>query len=172
MKRRLLWSYLSITAFVLLVLEIPLGVSFGNSVERRLTSDAQHDAFALAIRSQEPLDTVDTSEASAQDLQDLARAYRSRAGGRVVIVDADGRAVADSDRGSYTDPLRDFSTRPEIAAALGGGQVSGIRPSHTLDADLLYVALPVGSAEGIQGARTARPAAKSPSPGWREPASP
>ena len=50
MKRRLLFSYLSITAFVLLVLEIPLGVSYANSVERRLTSDLQHDAFALAIR--------------------------------------------------------------------------------------------------------------------------
>ena len=51
MKRRLLVSYLSITAFVLLVLEIPLGVSYANSVERRLTSDLQHDAFSLAIRS-------------------------------------------------------------------------------------------------------------------------
>ena len=58
MKRRLLWSYLSITAFVLLVLEIPLGVSYSNSVERRLTSDVQHDAFALAIRSQAPLDDL------------------------------------------------------------------------------------------------------------------
>ena len=54
-KRRLLVSYLSITLFVLLVLEIPLGVSYANSVERRLTSDLQHDAFSLAIRSQEPL---------------------------------------------------------------------------------------------------------------------
>ena len=59
MKRRLLFSYLSITAFVLLVLEIPLGVSYANSVERRLTSDLQHDAFSLAIRSQEPLDRAD-----------------------------------------------------------------------------------------------------------------
>jgi len=49
-KRRLLVSYLSITAFVLLVLAIPLGVSYSNSVERRFTSDLQHDAFSLAIR--------------------------------------------------------------------------------------------------------------------------
>ena len=65
MKRRLLFSYLTITAFVLLVLEIPFGVTYVNSVERRLTSDIQHDAFALAIRAQEPLDTVTTSAASA-----------------------------------------------------------------------------------------------------------
>ena len=57
MKRRLLFSYLSITAFVLLILEIPLGVSYASSVERRLTSDLQHDAFAMAISSQEPLAT-------------------------------------------------------------------------------------------------------------------
>ena len=58
MKRRLLFSYLLVTAFVLFVLEIPLGVTYANSVERRLTSDLQHDAFSLAIRSQEPLDSA------------------------------------------------------------------------------------------------------------------
>ena len=61
MKRRLLVSYLSITAFVLLVLEIPLGVSYANSVEGRLTSDMQHDAFAMAIKAQGPLAAAPTS---------------------------------------------------------------------------------------------------------------
>jgi signal transduction histidine kinase len=160
MKRRLLWSYLSITAFVLLVLEIPLGVSYANSVEGRLTSDVQHDAFALAIRSQAPLEavaadpgreTVDGREASRR-LHDLARDDRTRDGGRVVIVDATGKALADSDRSDVATVGRDFSSRPEIAAALRGAQVSGIRPSRTLGTDLLYVALPVTSADGIEGA--------------------
>ena len=84
MKRRLLFSYLSITAFVLLVLEIPLGVSYANSVERRLTSDLQHDAFSLAIRSQEPLDRADAGAGAAETraLQALADRYHSDAGGR------------------------------------------------------------------------------------------
>jgi signal transduction histidine kinase len=149
MKRRLLVSYLSITAFVLLVLEIPLGVSYSNSVERRLTSDLQHDAFALAIHSQEPLDST-PSPAQARELQALAVRYRDSAGGRVVIVDADGRSIADSDPSSPVG--RDFSTRPEIQRALQGAEVSGTRASHTLGRDLLYVALPVGSVDGIQGA--------------------
>jgi signal transduction histidine kinase len=149
MKRRLLVSYLSITAFVLLVLEIPLGVSYANSVERRLTSDLQHDAFSLAIRSQQPLASTPSGE-EAHDLQSLAVRYRDSAGGRVVIVDADGRSVADSDT---TSPIgRDFSTRSEVARALGGAEVSGTRSSRTLGSDLLYVALPIGSAGGIQGA--------------------
>ncbi len=149
MKRRLLVSYLSITAFVLVILEIPLGVSYANSVERRLTSDLQHDAFSLAIRSQEPLDgAVGASEGRA--LQSLADHYRDRAGGRVVIVDGRGRSVADSDETSPTS--RNFSTRPEVQQALNGAEVSGTRSSKTLGERLLYVALPVGSATGIHGA--------------------
>jgi signal transduction histidine kinase len=148
-KRRLLVSYLSITAFVLLVLELPLGVSYANSVERRLTSDLQHDAFSLAIRSQEPLDVGAKGDAR-HELQSYADRYRASAGGRVVIVDADGRSIADSDTSSPTG--RDFATRPEIQRALEGAEVSGTRSSRTLGLDLLYVALPVGSADGIQGA--------------------
>ena len=112
MKRRLLVSYLSITAFVLLVLEIPLGVSYANSVERRLTSDLQHDAFSLAIRAQEPLDPATHPGRAVEGSAALADRYHADAGGRVVIVDGEGRSVADSDPTSPTG--RDFSTRPEI----------------------------------------------------------
>ncbi|MFI5052983.1 MAG: ATP-binding protein [Acidimicrobiia bacterium] len=150
MKRRLLFSYLSITAFVLLVLEIPLGVSYANSVERRLTSDLQHDAFALAIRSQASLDAGTVTTTQRDQLQALADRYRRSAGGRVVIVDAHGVSVADSDPTS--PPGRAFDTRPEIQRALAGAEVSGTRSSQTLDTQLLYVALPVGSAAGVQGA--------------------
>jgi signal transduction histidine kinase len=152
MKRRLLLSYLSITAFVLLVLEIPLGVSYANSVERRLTSDLQHDAFAMAIQSQQPLAAVGTTTPAVPgsgELQLIADRYQQRAGGRVVIVDRAGTSVADSDHSSPVG--RDFSTRPEITRALAGEEVSGTRTSHTLGTDLLYVALPVASATGVQG---------------------
>ncbi len=150
MKRRLLVSYLSITAFVLLVLEIPLGVSYANSVERRLTSDLQHDAFAMAISSQEPLAAGDSTEAQRAEFQAIVDRYRRKVGGRVVIVDRHGIALADSDTSSGAD--RNFSTRPEIRAALGGAEVNGTRASHTLDREVLYVALPIGTANGIQGA--------------------
>ena len=150
MKRRLLFSYLSITAFVLLVLEIPLGVSYANSVERRLTSDLQHDAFALSIRSQESLGAGTKPDADTETLQALADRYQRSAGGRVVIVDAQGVSVADSDHTSGVG--RSFGDRPEIESALSGAEVSGTRSSHTLGTRLLYVALPVGSANGIQGA--------------------
>jgi signal transduction histidine kinase len=152
MKRRLLLSYLSITAFVLLILEIPFGVQYANSVERRLTSDIQHDAFALAIRAQEPIDTAATSAESRAKLQALADDYRADAGGRVVIVGPSGMGFADSDRARASGPLRNLSTRPEISDALNGAEASGIRSLRGGDGEVLYVALPVGSAQGIQGA--------------------
>jgi signal transduction histidine kinase len=58
--------------------------------------------------------------------------------------------VADSDRIDGT--RRDFSTRPEIAAALDGKRASGTRPSKTLRTDLVYVAVPVASGGAIHGA--------------------
>jgi len=149
MKRRLLFSYLTITAFVLLVLEIPLGVSYANSVERRLTSDLQHDAFAMAIQSQQPLAPVGATAPDVAALQAVADRYHHNAGGRVVIVDRAGTSVADSDTSSPVG--RDFSSRPEIARAMAGEEVSGTRTSHTLGTDLIYVALPVASATGVQG---------------------
>ena len=152
MKRRLLFSYLSITAFVLLVLEIPLGVTYANSVERRLASDIQHDAFAAADRSQRRLRTPVSEQTTRDaDLQRVVDQYRINAGGRVIIVNGDGIAIADSNVGE-NDPLRDFSTRPEIRRVLDGRQVSGTRYSRTLGYEILYVALPVGSSSGIDGA--------------------
>jgi signal transduction histidine kinase len=49
-------------------------------------------------------------------------------------------------------PPRDFSTRPEIATALAGDRATGTRPSETLGADLLYVAIPVASSGTVHGA--------------------
>jgi signal transduction histidine kinase len=146
-KRRLLVSYLSITTFVLLILAVPFGVSYANSVERRLTSDIQHDAFALASRAQESIDIVATNGAARGQLQQLAANYRREAGGRVVIVDSDGKAIADSDRVSGSGGARNFGARPEIMRALKGSETSGIASSGKLDEEFLYVALPVGSGD-------------------------
>ena len=49
MRRRLLLSYLSITIFVLLVLEVPLGIAYARSERDRLSSGVQHDALALSL---------------------------------------------------------------------------------------------------------------------------
>lgn len=144
MTRRLLLSYLTITVFVLLILEIPLALTYERSQRDRLTADVERDARVLATRVEGSLSSGD-----ADAMEQLAGEYQQTVGGRVVVVDLDGQSVADS--GGTT--ARDFSTRPEFEKALSTGALaSGRRHSDTLGEDLLYVAVPVASSGQVLGA--------------------
>jgi two-component system phosphate regulon sensor histidine kinase PhoR len=81
-------------------------------------------------------------EARRAYFEEQAAMLRERAGARVTFIAADGAVLGDSDyeAGSMENHL----DRPEIAAALKTGKVGqASRTSETLDADLLYVAVPV-----------------------------
>jgi signal transduction histidine kinase len=145
MTRRLLLSYLSITAFVLLALELPLGVTFARAERDRLVAAVERDASVLAGFAEEPLEA-----GAGSGLQAVAEQYQRRTGGRVVLVDRQGITVGDSD--PPAPGRRDLSTRPEIAAALRGGRAVGSRASTTLGNDFLYVAVPVASMGRVYGA--------------------
>jgi signal transduction histidine kinase len=143
--RRLLLSYLTITALVLALLVIPLGITYAQREKDGLTADLERDATVLASLAEDGL------ERSADvDYQALATEYESRTGARVVIVDAHGISVADTQ--PPADTPRDFSTRPEFADALAGQRSNGTRASDTLGTDLLYVAVPVSSGGVVHGA--------------------
>ncbi len=147
MSRRLLLSYLSLTLLVLAVLEVPLGVTYGRNERRDLESKVERDAVSVASLSEGVLEH--TGESSRAGLQAIAARYGSDTGGRVVVVDRRGIAIADS------KPIpgdTSFASRPEIAAALAGRVASGVRHSNTLGTNLLYVAVPIASAGTILGA--------------------
>jgi len=149
-RRRLLLSYVSITALVLVLLEVPLGLAFARAERRRLETAVQHDAFALALRSEELLEHPATS---ARAIQELAEEYQREQEGRVVFVDAQGRLLADSDPpGGRSQSGRSFRSRPEIRRALLGRDSTGERFSHTLGIDLLYVATPIATGGELHGA--------------------
>jgi signal transduction histidine kinase len=158
--RRLLLSYVSLTVLVLVLLEVPLGITFANAERRHLENDVQHDAFALALRGEEIVETVqDTGAVSPDDLRSLARLaneYEREQGGRVVFLDQHGVVLADSDPpelSSDENPIgRDFSSRPEIARALRGLEATGDRHSDTLGFDVLFVAVPIASGGVVHGA--------------------
>lgn len=145
MTRRLLVGYLTLTVVVLLILEVPLGISYASRQLDELTFDVERDAVALASLSEDVLEGTQDI-----DLQPVTEAYQERTGGRVVIVDDQGDVVADS------DPLRpgdrSFASRPEIDMALTGRVATGTRHSDTLDENLLYVAVPVASGGEVHGA--------------------
>ena len=145
MTRRLVGTYLAITAFVLLVLIVPLGRTFASREQDNLIAGMERDATVVASLAEEGLE-----QSQPVGLDTLLASYAQDPGGRIVIVNAGGISVADSD--DLGAAPRDFSTRPEIATALTGQRDSGRRPSETLGTDLLYVAVPVGSGGKIYGA--------------------
>ena len=145
MTRRLLLSYLSITAFVLLIIQVPLGVTFARAERERLVAAVERDATVLATVVEDTLE-----RGAISGLDPVAAAYEQRTGGRVVVVDRSGITVADSD--PPAPGRRDLSTRPEIAAALRGQHATGARSSATLGGSFLYVAVPVASQGRIHGA--------------------
>lgn len=147
MTRRLLLSYLSITVLVLVLLEVPLGLTAARRERASLVASVRHDADAIATYATGPLLS---GQAGASQLVAVASAYRQQTGGRVVVADAQGRAVADSDQSNQAG--RPFASRPEVAEALAGRGTSGIRYSATLDQRLAFVAVPVNPGGQVVGA--------------------
>lgn len=145
MRRRLLLSYLGLTLLVLLVLEVPLAVAYRDRARDQLTSGLERDAFVLAAFGEDAI-----QGSGNVDLPQLAENYQSRTGGRVVIVDADGTAVADSD--PLDSATHAFGSRPEFQAALANEVTTGRRHSDSLGTELLYVAVPITSGGDVYGA--------------------
>ncbi len=142
MTKRLLLSYLTITVIVLLLLAIPLGVFYSQREQERLEADVEHDANVIATLYEDDLEAGLPLDPTAADI------YADRTGARVVVVDNDGISQVDT----AADVPRDFSTRPEMVAALDGERTAGTRSSETLGSDLLFVAVPVASGGTVHGA--------------------
>ncbi len=145
MRRRLLTSYLALTVLVLAALEIPLGLSYADREREQLQNDLLRDAFTIAAFVEDALEGRENL-----DMQQLADRYDERTDARVVIVDATGQLVADSD--PPVEGERSFAARPEIAEALDRRIATGERRSETLGTGLVYVAVPVGSGADVLGA--------------------
>jgi signal transduction histidine kinase len=147
-SRRILLGYLGLVVVVLAALEVPLGIEHGRTQRRDLEGKVERDAVAIASLAEDAVrrpTRVGLARAAA-----VAYRYRRDTGGRVVIVNAQGRALID------TNPRQagaeSFASRPEIAAALRGRVAAGTRPSTTLHTSLLYVAVPLGSGGRVDGA--------------------
>lgn len=147
MRRRLLLSYLSLTLFVLLALELPLGLAFSNGERERVTGEVQTDAFALALRVDEVLSAPDP--ASNESLRLLVRTFRRQTGLSAAIVDATGTVVSSVGR-HEPDVGSSIASAVEIDEALGGRDTTGERSLE--GDDVLSVTLPVLGASGTVGA--------------------
>lgn len=142
-------AIMALTLLVLAVQDVPLAFWLRQVETDRLVTSLERDAFVLAGRSEELLESPSPEAVAA--LTALAKEYRDAGGARVVIVDADGIAVVTSD----DDESRvgaSYASRPEFELALAGSIATGQRYSATLGEELAYVAVPVLSGDEVLGA--------------------
>lgn len=148
MNRRLLLGYLGVTLFVLLALEVPLGIQNQRTERRDIEVRVEHDASTLASIAE---DAIQSGTAAA--LRPVARKvydYAGARGARVVVVDR--RGFARIDTSARVSGAESFASRPEIRSALRGTVAYGTRYSQTLHTRLLYVAVPIASGGVVHGA--------------------
>ena len=78
--------------------------------------------------------------------EEYARAMARAAGGRITVVRADGKVLADSEANAAE--MENHRTRPELMQAFRGEAGSSIRHSATIGVSFLYVAVPAGPLGG------------------------
>jgi two-component system, OmpR family, sensor kinase len=117
-------------------LGVPLALSLRDRVRAEVHSQALSQADVVAATSADLLRPPRAAELGA-----LARSSGASVRGRVLIVDVQGRVLADS-AGAQTLGSS-YAGRPEIAAALRGRQLQTQRASHSLGENILATAVPV-----------------------------
>ncbi|MGW2044599.1 HAMP domain-containing sensor histidine kinase [Streptomyces sp. NPDC001858] len=147
MTRRLLLSYLTLAALVLLCLEIPLGYVYSRGERDRVINLAKDEAESVSAYASLSI----SAGREAQDLPERAAHCAERIGGKVLIVDERGRLLATS------HPLTEreegnLATWPGIAAALQGTATADVRTSTIGGVQYLAVATPVAHGAEKQGA--------------------
>lgn len=137
-----------VVAIILAVHDIPLARHLAQVERDRLVTQYERDAFILAGKSEESLDSGTTH--TNQEL--IARVQRYAAAEGVEVVITDSRSVAQiSSDASKVDSSMD--NRAEVAAAIRQLEPQvGQRYSSTLGSNLFYVAVPVLSGDHVVGA--------------------
>jgi two-component system, OmpR family, phosphate regulon sensor histidine kinase PhoR len=143
LRLRLVLAFGYVLLFAIVALEVPLTLNFSRRVDSEIKAEASAGAQAVAAAASGRL-------TNATALADLAREQARRLGGRVIVVDSRGRVLVDSDGAAARGTP--YSSRPEIGQALNGATSQGTRHSDSLDADLLYTAVPIVDAGRAVGA--------------------
>jgi signal transduction histidine kinase len=143
LRTRLIAAFAYVLILVIVALAVPLSLNLSKRVDAEVRAEAAGQAQLVAASAGGRMDDAD-------ELDRLANRTTESLGGRVVIVDARGRLLADSAGEGLED--EDYATRPEIAAALRGETSQGERHSDDLDQDLLFTAVPVVSEGRTTGA--------------------
>jgi len=141
-RRRLLVSYLALTAVTLVLLEVPLGALYARRERDTTSAVARRDAAVLAVVAGESLE-----HPGEHDLQTLATRYQAETGAEVAVTDPAGRILVALDPSGPEGGGPDFEAA--VAAALLGH--SQARRHSDDDGPETAVAVPIRGTAGVLG---------------------
>lgn len=146
LRTRLLLALAYVLLLAIVALEIPLALSLRDRVDSEVRSQAEGQADVVATSA---ADLLVPASARAR-LVPLADSTAATVRGRVLVVDARGRVLADS---AHAAPLgTSYADRPEVRAALRGDRSQRVRHSSSLGADLLATGAPIVRNGRVAGA--------------------
>jgi signal transduction histidine kinase len=122
---------------------VPLALNLRDRVDGEVKSQALSQAEVAAA-------TASGQLGRPAELRRIVGTIARSSRGRVIITDARGVLVADSDGPAQLGVS--YASRPEIAAALRRRTVQEQRRSETLDAEILATAVPILNAGRVEGA--------------------
>jgi len=130
-----------VLVLAIVALEVPLIISLRDRVDNEVRSDARTQAAFLAATIR---------PADRREVDGVVGVAADRLRGRVIVVGRNGRLLSDSAGGERIGV--DYSSRPEIAAALDRRVYQERRPSETLGQEILATAVPISDGNRVVGA--------------------
>jgi signal transduction histidine kinase len=130
------FTYISVT--IIVALTIPLAVT----LDRRARAELERENLVRAGTIAQDVGAENLAPHRRRALRTIVQRAAEQADGRVIVVDAAGRLIGDS-QGSATGDIYATPQRPEIVAALHDVPTSEIRFSQDLGVDIMATAVPI-----------------------------
>ncbi len=114
------------------------------------------DLEARAWLIEEQIEELSVDSADVLRMDTICGRLGSKSDTRITVINSDGRVIGDSDHDPFT--MDNHSNRPEVHSALNGEVGVETRFSHTLQQNMMYVAVPIQRQEETIGVvRTSLP---------------
>jgi sensor histidine kinase regulating citrate/malate metabolism len=164
LRTRLVVAAAYLLVVVVIAFEVPVAVTIDRRGVDELRAEILKQTAVASARAGDPLSQIPAGRSSGtndDEIRAVVTATASQTGARVVIVDRQGRVVADSAGEAPPGTLYATPDRPEFVSALAGRITSSVRHSQTVGGDVMIASVPVWEGATVVGAvRSSAPLAQ------------
>jgi signal transduction histidine kinase len=138
-------------AYILIVVLVAFGVPLAVNLNQRATLQLETSALVQAQSIAARIGSENLRPRNSDRLHEIVSQATAQVGGRVLVTDATGVVVDDSNGPGTIGEMYATSGRPEIQRAVAGLAASEIRYSNDLGTDIMATAVPIQDEGRIAG---------------------